>query len=185
MPDPYSRADQWHDEPDHTSNVSGAQSYSLWDLSLYALRPDPSEAARAKAGRCPDCGVESASRKGGYVRRLQDLPVHDAAVRLEVRVTRWRCRNCLCERQSFTGSIAATALAYARRTRRVSELARLVGVAAGGRPAERLLGRLGLRQSDDTILRTLKRHAAQRQRQPLRVAGIDDWSWRKGVSAYT
>jgi len=111
--------------------------------------------------------------------------VHDAAVRLEVRVTRWRCRNCLCERQSFTGSIAATALAYARRTRRVSELARLVGVAAGGRPAERLLGRLGLRQSDDTILRTLKRHAAQRQRQPLRVAGIDDWSWRKGVSAYT
>src|SRR5271166_2654090 len=34
--DPYSRAEQWHDEPDHTSNVSGAQSYSLW-VSAYTF----------------------------------------------------------------------------------------------------------------------------------------------------
>ena len=122
-------------------------------------------AAVACSGECPDCGVKSTSRKGGYVRRLQDLPVQGAPVRLEIGVTRWRCRNRLCARQSFTGSIATTAPAHARRTSRVSDLARL-----------------GLRQSDDTILRALKRHAAERRRQPLRVAGIDDWSWRKGRS---
>jgi transposase len=52
-----------------------------------------------------------------------------------------------------------------------------------GRPAERLMARLGLPQSDDTILRQLKRHQAERgEATPARVAGIDDWSWRKGSS---
>jgi hypothetical protein len=65
----------------------------------------------------------------------------------------------------------------------VSELAHLIGHAAGGRPAERLMTRLGLPQSDDTILRQLKRHQAERRAAtPVRVAGIDDWSWRKGSS---
>jgi transposase len=43
--------------------------------------------------------------------------------------------------------------------------------------------RLGLPQSDDTILRQLKRHQTERREAtPVRVAGIDDWSWRKGSS---
>jgi transposase len=43
--------------------------------------------------------------------------------------------------------------------------------------------RLGLPQSDDTILQNLKRHAADRRAgATVRVVGIDDWSWRKGAS---
>ena len=43
--------------------------------------------------------------------------------------------------------------------------------------------RLGLPQSDDAILRNLKRHAADRREgATVRVVGIDDWSWRKGCS---
>jgi transposase len=34
--------------------------------------------------------------------------------------------------------------------------------------------------SDNTILRQLKRRAATRAKAPVRVVGIDDWSWRKG-----
>jgi transposase len=50
--------------------------------------------------------------------------------------------------------------------------------AAGGTPAERLLRRLGIRVSDDTILRQLLR-AAQVDPPRARIIGIDDWSWRK------
>jgi transposase len=67
-----------------------------------------------------------------------------------------------------------------RRTCRVAELARLVGQASGGRPAERLLNRLGLPQSDDTVLRNLKRHAAGSSRKTIRVVGVDNWAWQKG-----
>ncbi len=41
--------------------------------------------------------------------------------------------------------------------------------------------RLGMPVSDDTILRQLKRQVAARSAPAtVRVAGIDDWSWRKG-----
>jgi hypothetical protein len=50
---------------------------------------------------------------------------------------------------------------------------------------ERLLLRLGISQSDDTILRLLKREAARRTFPVLHVVGIDDWSWQRGRSYRT
>lgn len=135
------------------------------------------------SGRCPDCESLSTSRHSRYVRHLQDLPVQGITVTLRVKLSRWRCRDRGCERKTFSDLLPRIAQPFARRTRRVSELAQLVGHAAGGRPAERLMTRLGLPQSDDTILRQLKRHQAERgEATPVRVAGIDDWSWRKGCS---
>jgi transposase len=53
---------------------------------------------------------------------------------------------------------------------------------AAGRPI-RLMKRLGMPVSDDTILRQLKKHvAAQGPPMSVRVAGVDDWSWRKGCT---
>ena len=65
---------------------------------------------------------------------------------------------------------------------RASELARLLGHVTGGRPAERLLHRLGIPQSDDTVVRIVNRGAASRNKPALRVAGMDDWSWHQGRS---
>ncbi len=67
---------------------------------------------------------------------------------------------------------------YSRRTPRQAQLLGLMAHAAGGIPAERLLRRLGIRVSDDTILRQLLR-AAQIAPPRARITGIDDWSWRK------
>jgi len=53
--------------------------------------------------------------------------------------------------------------------------------AAGGSPAEGLLRRLGIRVSDDTILRQLLR-APKVCPPSARIIGIDDWSWVNGVS---
>jgi hypothetical protein len=102
-------------------------------------------------------------------------------VRLELALYRLRCRNPSCGRKTFAEPLGSVAERFARRTNRVQELARLVGHAAGGLPAERLMARLGLPQSDDTILRHLKHHmAAQGRGENARIIGIDDWAWRKG-----
>lgn len=53
-----------------------------------------------------------------------------------------------------------------------------MGHAAGGRPAERLLHRLGIRISDDTVIRQMLQ-ASRDNAPPLRIIGVDDWSWRK------
>jgi hypothetical protein len=132
------------------------------------------------SGRYPDCEPLSTSRHSRYVRYMQDLPVQGITVALCVKLSRWRCRDRRCERKTFSDLLPRIARPFARRTRRVSELTHLVGHAAGGRLAEWLMTRLGLPQSDDTILWQLKRHQAERgEVTPVRVAGIDDWSWRK------
>ena len=130
--------------------------------------------------RCPDCGERSTSRHSWHDRRLQDLPVQGVPVELTLRLGRGRCRSRQCERRTFVDRLPTTAAPVARRTRRVIELLQLLGHTAGGRPGELLAARLAIPASDNTILRQLKRRAVGRAKAPVRVAGIDDWSWRKG-----
>jgi transposase len=111
--------------------------------------------------------------------QIKDLPGHGSTVTLRVLVSRWRCRNSLCEKTIFAQPLA-TATAYGRETNRASSILLLVGKALGGRGAERLLCRLGIPVSDDTILRRLK-HAARRYTpSEPRIVGIDDRSQKKG-----
>jgi hypothetical protein len=96
-------------------------------------------------------------------------------------VSRWRCLNRKCERRTFTDQLREIVCPRARRTQRIAQLVHLFGHGTGGRPAERLMKRLGMPVSDDTILRHLKRQVARlHAKTTVRVAGIDDWSWRKG-----
>ena len=103
-------------------------------------------------------------------------------VTLSLRPGRWRCPNQHCERQTFVERLAVTAAPLARCTRRVADPALLLGHTAGGRPGEMLMARLRMPASDTTIVRQLKQHAAAQAPAIVRVLGIDDWSWRKGVS---
>jgi transposase len=140
-------------------------------------------AAGSAIGICPDCGRRSRSRHGCSNRSLQDLPVQGKSVTVKLLLSRWRCANRKCERRTFTDRLPSVAVPYARRTTRVVEIVGLLGHSAGGRPGERLMQRLGMPVSDDTILRQLKRDAAGAQRNSeIRVVGIDDWSWRRATS---
>jgi transposase len=104
-------------------------------------------------------------------------------VTIQARVTRWRCRNDQCERRIFAERVPKLAAPFARRTTRLAEIVRLFGHTAGGRPSERLMARLGMPVSDTTILRSVKdRAGSPTDRAVVRVAGIDEWAWRKGMN---
>jgi len=105
-------------------------------------------------------------------------------VTVKLRLQRWQCRNGACERKTFVEQLPEIAAPRARRTIRAAELVYLFGHGVGSRPGERMMKRIGMPTSDDTILRGLKRRAkARRAATNIRVVGIDDWAWRKG-SAY-
>jgi transposase len=53
-----------------------------------------------------------------------------------------------------------------------------LGLALGGRPAARFARRLMAPVSNDTLLRTVRRHGRSSFTAP-RVIGIDDWAWRR------
>ena len=131
---------------------------------------------------CPLCCVQSRSRHSFYSRTLGDLSAQGTPVTIRVRVGRWRCQNKRCDRQIFAERLPGGAEPSARQTDRLAEIIRLFGHSAGGRPSERLMVRLGMRVSDSTILRRVK-HDAEigPNRAVMRVAGVDEWAWRKGT----
>ena len=130
--------------------------------------------------RCPVCGEISGSQHSRYSRRLQDFPWQGVCVQLCAAVRRFRCCNRACRRKIFCERLPGIARAYARETDRVSELIRLIGYIAGGRPGQCLLDRLSMKTSDDTVLRRVR----QSPEQPIAAApvhnlGVDDWAWKK------
>jgi len=69
---------------------------------------------------------------------------------------------------------------YGRQTERASEIVQLIGYVAGGLPGQRLLARLSIATSDDTVLRRIRDQPTKPSAIPIRNLGVDDWAWRKG-----
>ena len=130
---------------------------------------------------CPLCGEPSRSAHSSYYRCLQDIPWQGVAVELWVTVRRFRCRNSSCPRKLFCERLPHVTRVYGRQTERASEIVRLIGYISGGLPGQRLLARLSISTSDDTVLRRVRQEPAQA---PSSAAvgnlGVDDWAWHKG-----
>ncbi len=97
-----------------------------------------------------------------------------------MRVRKFQCENPCCQRKIFAERLHGVARRYARRTDRQREALEQVGFALGGEAGSRLAADPGLPTSPHTLLRYIKR-LPHLHLEPVRVLGIDDWSWRKRV----
>ena len=134
-----------------------------------------------RGGCCPDCGKMSRAVHSRYHRLPADLPSLGRAVRVRLRVRRFYCRNAVCPRQTFAERVSQLVVPFARRTRRLAEAQGRTGAALGGEAGARLLSRLSMPASADTVLRLLNRLPLPHETTP-RVIGVDDWAKRKGRS---
>ena len=127
--------------------------------------------AASTAAACPSCGVVSTSAKEHVTTRPKDLPYGQDPVELVWHKRRWRCREPLCSRSSFTESIAEVP-PRAHITRR---LCRAVAAAVeDGRGVDEVAR--SHRVSWPTVQRAVDAHAALALREPNPVAllGIDE-----------
>jgi transposase len=99
-------------------------------------------------------------------------------VRLHLRVRKFFCRQPTCSRRLFTERLPSVVTPYARRTRRLTEVVRLLAFALGGEPGARIVERLGMATSPATLLRLIRRMAVVASPTP-RALGVDDWAQRK------
>ncbi len=136
---------------------------------------------RQRSAACPDCSALSRRVHSRYERTLGDLAWQGRPVALRVQARRFRCLNLACPRQTFAERLVDIAAVAARRTERLGELLRCLGLALGGEAGARLADRLAIAVSPDTLLRVVCA-AGRRTMPPLspRVLAVDDWSWRRG-----
>lgn len=135
-----------------------------------------------QAPRCPRCNRVSSSRHSAYVRTVQDLPWQGRSVQIRLRVRRFRCRNRSCGQRIFSERLPGVVRPYGRRSDRLGDIVRLIGYSLGGLPASRILERLAIPISDDTVLRVVMHSDTAAPAEALRHVGVDDWAWRKGHS---
>jgi len=101
------------------------------------------------------------------------------SARIRLKARRFRCRNPRCGRKIFVERLPEVAFRHARQTQRLADIVRLIGFVVGGLPGSRLLARLAITTSDDT-LRRVKMRPQSDAIEPIRSLGVDDWAWRKG-----
>src|SRR5215212_2113999 len=136
------------------------------------------KATRTQA-ECPRCHRLSSRVHSYYTRKVSDLPWHGVSVRLELRTRRFRCKNSLCTKRVFCERLPRVVAHYARKTLRLDDALRLIGLLLGGEAGSRATRRLAMTTSPDTLLRRVR--AAVRPCAPTpRVLGVDDFAFRKG-----
>jgi transposase len=138
-------------------------------------------AVRSEAGiaECPLCGSSSGRIHSRYNRQVADLPCAGRQIRLRVITRRFICEVPHCRRRIFAERFGDDVLATrSRRTARLEYIVHHLGLVLGGRPAASFAKRLMLPVSNDTLLRVVRRRSCPRT-EPLIVAGIDDWAFRK------
>jgi transposase len=128
---------------------------------------------------CPECGVESARINGHYHRHPSDLPCSSYTIEFDLTVPRFFCDNEACERCTFAGTFPAWVSRYARRTNRLIAQQREVAFSVSAEQGARLLPKLGMETSPDTMIR-LVRGTPESALETPRILGIDDWAKRKG-----
>jgi transposase len=130
---------------------------------------------------CPGCEAPSSHVHSRYERTLGDLPCQGQPVTLRVEVRRFRCPTPLCPRRTFAERLAGIAQPLARRTCRLGDQQRQVGLALGGQAGARLAAKLAMPTSPDTLLRLMRQGTpASPSPPPPRVLAVDDWAWRRG-----
>jgi DNA-binding NarL/FixJ family response regulator len=138
-------------------------------VTVYAASPTAS---------CPCCGTPSRRVQSRYTRTLRDLPVSGRLVQVIVRVRRFFCHERTCPRKIFAERFPALTVPRAKFTLRLQATLRELGFALGGEAGARLGKQLSLPGSPDTLLRLVKGTPLPASPAP-RVAGVDEWSWKR------
>ncbi len=128
---------------------------------------------------CPLCDAPTARRHSQYERTLADLPWGRHAVRLRLRVRRFRCPVPTCQRRVFTERLPTLVAPYGRRTLRLRAVLGVVALALGGEAGARLLERLSMPASPATLLRLIRQMAPPTP-PVVQAIGIDDFALRRG-----
>ena len=136
------------------------------ELAILVIR------ASASSCSCPLCGAVTRRVHSRYARRVGDLPVAGRRTEIILRARRFFCDASNCPRRIFAERFNGVVERRARRRSRLDEVVHCLAIALGGRPAAALSRRLGVRVSNDTLLRIVRRRGAAEFRSSALTTGL-------------
>jgi transposase len=133
---------------------------------------------------CPSCAALSSRVHGYYTRTVADLPWAGVPVLLQLSVQRFVCTHSDCPRRTFSEPLPEVVAPAARRSVRLADEQRHLGLQVGGAVAARIAQRQGMPVSPATILRLVRRTRVTERATPTLLA-VDEWAYRKRLDFKT
>jgi transposase len=133
---------------------------------------------------CPSCARASSRIHSLYQRTVADLPWAGVPVTLQLHVRRFVCPNPACPRRTFSEPLPEVVAPSARRSVRLADEQRQLGLQVGGSVAARIATRQGMPVSPATILRLVRRTRVAERATPT-LLGVDEWAYRKRLDFKT
>ncbi len=153
--------------------------FEVQEISVTEAEITVTASAISTTAVCPACQQASSRLHSFYTRTPADLPISGQAVRLNLRVRRFRCQNQACPKRTFVESLPEVAARFARQTKRLRATLKLFAVALSGQAGERLLKQLGMTVSGQTLLRLAKSIKTSVVNAP-EILGVDDFAFKRG-----
>ncbi len=151
----------------------------LLNVTVWAAAVGVEVCSQRLTSPCPRCSRSSERVHSYYTRTLTDAPCAGRPLRITLRVRKFRCLERRCPQHVFTERLPDYVRPWARKTIRLVEQMTSLGMAAGGRGTETVAPALGMRVSDQTVLRLLAR-CHDPTVVPVCVLGVDDFAFRRG-----
>jgi transposase len=140
-----------------------------------------SASTKRLTARCPVCGHRSRRVHSRYRRTVADLPLAGKPVTLHIQTRRFYCQRPACPRRIFTERLPDLVAPHGRRSDGLRAALQQIGLQVGGEAGARLAHALGMLTSPDTLLRLVRAAALPTRETPLRLVGVDEWAWHKGI----
>jgi transposase len=135
--------------------------------------------ATAPTAACPHCGTAGSRVHSRYERTIADVAFGRRCLVLKLLVRKWICPEAACSQRIFAERFPELVQRYARMTDRLIEALQAVGVTTNGADAAQIVSSLGMPTTAKTIIRRVLQLALPKNG-TVRIAGIDEWAWKKG-----
>jgi transposase len=128
---------------------------------------------------CPRCATAGSRVHSRYTRTVADLTCVGQRLVLKLLVRKWICPLDSCPQHIFAEPFAGLARRYARMTDRLIKALQSIGVTTNGADGAKLSSSLVVPTTAKTLIRRVLELPLPEEGS-VRIAGIDEWAWKKG-----
>jgi len=132
--------------------------------------------------KCPNCGELSNTYRTYYTRKVQDLPMIDRQLFLNLKLKKFKCENNQCETNMFTEDISDLVAKNSRRTLRLDKLLTKVSLINSAEEGSRICKSQNIDVSGDTLLRLSKNWEITIEEDEIIAVGVDDFALKKNIT---
>lgn len=130
--------------------------------------------------KCPECGQETETYHGTYLRKVQDLPILGKTARLHITAHEYVCNNRSCSKVTFVEDFDGFLSYYGRMTERCADFVCMLAMETSCEGCARICRAMKLQISGDSVIRLLtKRYRLHPVAKCGSAIGVDDFAFKK------